>query len=418
MKSYRALIKPQALLTYLISFLIGSLYAQTLPTLSVYVVERFNTSPFYLGVFFIALAASAVAVSQVVGVLSDKGINRLLLILGGMSAGALACVGFAVSNHYGWALACGVFIFSFTAITLPQIMAQGREYADQNLPATQVALFNAILRASFALSWIAGPPIGFYLQHRLGATQHYLYLGVAYFGVGITAWLLLPNVAPSSKSSASSKVSTSANEQTSPVTSPALKESGAPKIPFNLKLGFIACAILFGTNHSYMIALPQLLQFHLNIPVVNTGYILGVAAAIEIPIMILGGWLGSRIALLPLMRVGAGAAACLYLGIWFANGLWQLIALQVFNAIFIGFIAGLGMTWFQDQMPNHAGTASSLFSNTVNLGNILGSVLIGGVAAWVGYRHLYLANTIAALVAVILLFVCRNHSTTHSTSLT
>lgn len=388
MKHYLPLAKPAALATYLLSFLIGSLHGQTLPTLSVYMVEHYNTTAFFLGVFFVALAASAIVVSQILGVLSDKGTSRLLLMFAGMVAGALACAGFALSPNYWWALACGVFIFSFSAITLPQVMAHGREYADQNLASTHVALFNAILRASFALSWIAGPPIGFYLQHKLGTISHYLYLSGAYLVVGIAAWLLLPKIKDTHHSS---------QEMNSRVS-----------IPLNLKLGFIACAILFGVNHSYMIALPQLLEQHLNIAVMNTGYIMGAAAAIEIPVMIFGGWLAARMPVLPLMRIGAAAAASLYIGVWLADHLWQLIALQVFNALFIGFIAGLGVTWFQDQMPNFAGTASSLFSNTINLGNIIGSLLIGLVAAWVGYHDLYLANALVALIAIGLLFCCKN----------
>ncbi len=400
-KHYLPLLQPAALLTYLMSFLIGSLYAQTLPTLSVYIVERYQITPFYLGVFFVSLAASAMTVSQIVGVLSDKGMSRLWLIFAGMVAGALACAGFALSAHYWQALACGVFIYSFSAMTLPQIMAQGREYADQHFAAQQVPLFNAILRASFALAWVAGPPIGFYFQHTLGSINHYLSLSIAYLGVGIMAWFLLPKVQRA-------KVKPSKVQAPNVGAPPVSDDNHSGRIPFNLKLGFVACAILFGVNHSYIIALPQLLEQHLHIPIYNTGYILGAAAALEIPIMLLGGWLAARLPVLPLVRIGAAAAASLYLGVWLANSLWQLIALQIFNAVFIGFVAGLGMTWFQDQMPHLTGTASSLFSNAINLGNILGSLLIGLMAAWVGYQHLYLANTLCALIAVALLFFCKN----------
>ena len=387
MKQYLPLLRPGALLTYFVAFTIGSLYAQILPTLSVYLVERYQTSPFYLGLFFVALAASAIVVSQVVGLISDKGINRLLLIFLGMVAGALACVGYALSPNYGFAMAIGVLVFSFSAITLPQIMAHGREYADEELPTDKVPLFNAILRASFALAWIGGPPLGFHLQHLFGSSHHYTGLAVAYIAVGIIAWFFLPK----------------AQAQLTPKD-----PDEKAYIPFNLKLGFLAFALLFGVNHSYMIALPQLLVQHLSLGAQFTGYILGCAAALEIPIMILGGWLATRMPLLPLLRLGAAMAACLYAGVWLASQLWQLIALQVFNALFIGFIGGLGMTWFQDQMPRFAGTASSLFTNAMNLGNIFGSLIVGLVAAWVGYHHMYLANALVASVAVALLFGCHN----------
>lgn len=382
----RALLQPAALMTYIAAFAIGALYAQILPTLSVYMVQRFNSSPFQLGVFFVAIAASAIAVSQVIGRLSDKGINRLILVFLGMLAGCVSCISYALSESALAATLTGIFIFSFSAITLPQVMAHGREFADANLAKKQVALFNAILRASFALAWIGGPPLGFYLQHQLGTEKHYLFLGCAYLLVGTACWFLLPKAPPKVKDSSNSK---------KPF-----------RIPFNLKLGFLACALLFGVNHSYMIALPHLLQGHLNISTQYTGLIMGAAAALEIPIMLAGGALAARMPLLPLLRIGAAAAAALYIGVWSANALWQLIALQIFNAIFVGFIAGLGMTWFQDQMPKAAGTASSLFSNAIQLGNILGSLIIGFFAAWLGYHHMYLINALAAVLAVGLFFVC------------
>jgi SET family sugar efflux transporter-like MFS transporter len=383
---YLALFRPHALLTYFVAIIIGSLYAQIQPTLSVYLVDRFESSPFQLGLFFVALAASAIAVSHIVGLISDRGVNRLMLIFMGMVAGAIACICFALSPTYWLAMSSGVVIFSFSAVTLPQVMAHCREYADSHLTADLVPLYNAVLRASFALSWIGGPPLGFHLQHILGSRAHYLYLALAYVIVGLIAWVFLPKVESQHKN----------KDSIAKVT-----------IPLNLKLGLVACAILFGVNHSYMIALPQLLTQHLHIETYHTGYVMGAAAALEIPIMLLGGWLAARMPLLPLMRIGALAAACLYTGVWFSNALWQLIALQVFNAIFVGFIAGLGMTWFQDQMPNFTGTASSLFINSINLGNIFGSLIIGGIATWLGYHHMYLANAAAALIAVLLLLACK-----------
>jgi SET family sugar efflux transporter-like MFS transporter len=37
------------------------------------------------------------------------------------------------------------------------------------------------------------------------------------------------------------------------------------------------------------------------------------------------------------------------------HGRTALLALQLFNAVFIGIVAGIGMLWFQDLMPGRAG---------------------------------------------------------------
>lgn len=51
--------------------------------------------------------------------------------------------------------------------------------------------------------------------------------------------------------------------------------------------------------------------------------------------------------------------------------------LQIFNAIFIGIVAGIGMLYFQDLMPGRAGAATTLFTNSISTGVILAGVLQG-----------------------------------------
>lgn len=60
-----------------------------------------------------------------------------------------------------------------------------------------------------------------------------------------------------------------------------------------------------------------------------------------------------------------------YAGLILFHGRTALLALQLFNAIFIGIIAGIGMLWFQDLMPGRAGAATTLFTNSISAGVIL-----------------------------------------------
>lgn len=366
--------------------------AQIIPTLSVYLVNRFSSTAFELGLFFIALAASSIVTSQVVGRFSDNGISRPKLIFLSSLAGAGACLLFALSTRYWMALITGITLLSLATIAFPQIMAHTREYANTAISGSQIALFNSVLRASFALAWIAGPPLGFQLQHWLGDSLHYVLLALSYSVVGLMALWFLPTLK----------------------RQPTQAIAGAITVPLNLKLGVVAMALLFGVNHSYLISLPQLIQTQLGLSPAYAGYVMGLAAALEIPIMLLGGWLGSRIALIPLIRVGAFSAIMLYLGVWTSNALWQLFALQIFNAVFVGMVAGLGPTWFQDQIPKHTGYASSLFVNAINLGNILGGLIIGVFAAWLGYRHVFMVNAVVASAALAVLFFCHYGLSTHA----
>ncbi len=78
------------------------------------------------------------------------------------------------------------------------------------------------------------------------------------------------------------------------------------------------------------------------------------------------------------MMVAAVAAGVLfYAGLILFHGRTALLALQLFNAIFIGIIAGIGMLWFQDLMPGRAGAATTLFTNSISTGVILAGVMQG-----------------------------------------
>jgi len=114
-----------------------------------------------------------------------------------------------------------------------------------------------------------------------------------------------------------------------------------------------------------------------------------------------------------IIRFGCVAAVGLYFCIWQAEAIWQMFALQLLNAIFVGCMGGLGITFFQNMLPGRTGVASTLFTNTNQIGNIFGSLLIAVVADIYGYKNLYAANMMAAALALGLLIWLERQSKTN-----
>jgi SET family sugar efflux transporter-like MFS transporter len=266
---------------------------------------------------------------------------------------------------------------------LPQIFALSREYADQCLPPQQATLFNSIVRACIAVAWVAAPPAGFFLQGWIGFERQYLSVGICYAVAGIAAYALLPRI-PRQAPAAATQIE-------------------LPRGNTHILLAIAAFALLFGANHAYVLGLPLLLTQELGAPAQMAGWLMGTAAALEIPVMLLAGWLAARLRLVGILRFGCAAAVVLYLGVWQVQQVWQMFALQLLNAVFIGCIAGLGITLFQNMLPGRAGVASTLFTNTNQLGNIFGSLMIAIFADLYGYKNLYGINMLAALLAFALL---------------
>ncbi|MCU8646939.1 MFS transporter, partial [Escherichia coli] len=72
------------------------------------------------------------------------------------------------------------------------------------------------------------------------------------------------------------------------------------------------------------------------------------------------------------------------------------------NAVFIGIVAGIGMLWFQDLMPGRAGSATTLFTNSISTGVILAGVIQGAIAQSWGLFAVYWA---IAAISIVTLFL-------------
>lgn len=381
-----SLFSPRTVVTYLLTILLGGMYALVAPTLSLYLSQEVGMRPFAVGVFFIGTALSSIVYGHYLGAWSDKLERRHGLILGGMCFGGAGCFVFAATTNYWLILIAGLTLFSLSSAVLPQIFAITREYADHSLPESKTALFNAIVRSCIAVAWVAGPPVGFFLQAWVGFEAHYFWVGILYITMGVIAFYALPHTPKS----------------TAPKSALQLPQDNAGMV-----LAVIAFALLFGANHSYVLGLPLLVSQELDAPAHMAGWLMGTAAALEIPVMLLAGWLASRLSLIGMIRFGCSAAVALYCAVWQADSLTQLFALQILNAIFIGCVAGLGITLFQNMMPGKPGAASTLFTNTNQAGNVLGSLFIAVFADLFGYQHLYAVNMIAAMLALVALFLLK-----------
>lgn len=382
MSSAISLFSPRTLLIYLLIMLLGGMYALVAPTLSFYLADHFQMRPLAVGGFFVGIALANIAYSQAIARWSDRLRHRHGLILVGMALGGLGCFAFAKATNYWWVLFSGLTLFSMSNAVLPQIFAFSREYADSCLPPHHTTLFNSIVRACIALAWVAAPPLGFFLQSWIGFELQYQSVGVCYVMMGVLAYALLPRIPRKAVSQQSDKL---------------------PKSSLEIFLAMGAFALLFGANHAYVLGLPMLLTRDLDAPAYLAGWLMGTAAALEIPVMLLAGWLATRLRLVAMVRFGCAAGVLLYLGVWQVQQVWQMFALQLLNAIFIGCIAGLGISLFQNMLPGRAGVASTLFTNTNQLGNICGSLIIAVFADLYGYKHLYGINMLAAMVAFVLL---------------
>ena len=352
----------------IVAFLTGIAGALQTPTLSIFLTDEVHARPAMVGLFFTGSAVIGILVSQFLAGRSDKRGDRKSLIVFCCLLGVLACTLFAWNRNYFVLLFVGVFLSSFGSTANPQMFALAREHADKT--GREAVMFSSFLRAQVSLAWVIGPPLAYALAMGFSFTVMYLSAAVAFIVCGVMVWLFLPSM-----------------QKELPLA------TGTVEAPRRNRrdtlLLFVICTLMWGSNSLYIINMPLFIINELHLPEKLAGVMMGTAAGLEIPTMLIAGYFAKRLGKRFLMRVAAVGGVCFYAGMLMAHSPVILLGLQLLNAIFIGILGGIGMLYFQDLMPGQAGSATTLYTNTSRVGWIIAGSVAGIVAEIWNYHAVF-----------------------------
>src|SRR5699024_349645 len=134
------------------------------------------------------------------------------------------------------------------------------------------------------------------------------------------------------------------------------------------------------------------------LPVLWAGVVLGLAAALEVPALVLIGRLGDRISHLTLVAVGGVRSAVYYAGLAVGTGPVLVRALHIPNARGFAAISGIGLALVQDLTPG-AGMSTGVFMNARRGGAVLsGPIIAAGALPLLGQRGIF---AICAVLTVL-----------------
>ena len=327
----------------LIAFLTGIASAFQTPTLSLYLSQEIQVSPFFVGLFYSVNAIIGIILSQILAKYSDKQDDRRKVMIVCCLIAVLGCLIFAYSRNYYVLIIIGTTLLGLGSSANPQSFALAREYAESSH--REAVMFTTIMRTQISLAWIVGPPLSFFIALNWGFDYMYL--------------------VPPRKS---------------------------------VIYLFIANLLLWTCNSMYLINMPLFVINELHLGKELAGTLMGTAAGLEIPVMIFAGYLTKYFSKKRLMMIALVSGLAFYSSLLFSDQTWQLIGLQMLNAIFIGITATIGMVYFQDLMPTKMGTATTLFSNAAKSSWIIGGPIAGIIAEIWHYNSVF-------YVAVALIFI-------------
>lgn len=375
------------------TLLLGICISFTYPFLSLFGVDEVGMSPSYLGYFMTVTAASSVLISTVLGRLSDRYWGRKWVIILSVSAAIIGYILFIYVRNYYVLLAVSFLCLGTASSAFPQMFAYAREEVNRS-GSKQADMAINTLRMFFSLAWVIGPAIAAILLASAGFQGLFLSAAVTYGIVFLFVLIFLKN----------------SNRQ---------ETAQKNEAPVNLRK-FLLKPCIAGVLGSFILLSVASTMSLVNLPLYVTrtlhgsqsdvGVLFSVAAAVEIPLLIGVGILAAKYRKSKLIKIGAVFAIAYYALVAVTPIVWAIVPMQFLSAVAVSIVMGLGISYFQDLLPQEPGTATTLYSNTSVIGNMLGGIIAGSVAEWFGFRIVFIVCAVMAAIAFLLLLTDRESS--------
>ena len=420
----------------------GSLFA---PVMSYYLNTELGFDPIHISIVFALLPLATIAIVQTIARFSDMGLQRPMIICIASLFGIGSSLVLYSRPDFVTMCTIGLICLGTHPVAFPQIFASAREFAIKHVKQGSL-MFTTFLRSLTSLSWVVGPPLAYAIA--LGGSFNLLFTvtAVMFFLCFLASYFFLPNVfdanqGESSPESTDGKANPEANAdnkasaddkasaEASSAEGAANQEPGTEQVNQAAKAArfagakvawwkdssvmmlFAGTGLIFTAFSSYISSMPlyvtQELQLSTNLP----GYIMGLAAFLEIPLMFLGAKLSKIIGLKTVVLIGAISLFVFLVLLHWATTPAQLLALQIFPALFIAFLGSIGMVLFQEMLPTIPGQSTSLFINASTAGQIAGGGMIS-LAESGSYMTIYNGGMGIAVVGVILIALVKKPNVT------
>ncbi|HDR9507444.1 MFS transporter [Burkholderia cepacia] len=382
------------------ALMLGVAMSFTAPYLSLFGVEAVGMSPFLAGVFMTLIAASGVVASTWAGRWSDRRDRHRPLLVASLAAAALGFALLCVLRAPMAVIAAGTILLGAGAVSLSQIFSFARAVLPVDDHA-QRELASAALRTMLSVAWVFGPALGALILAQAGFTGLFLAAAAGFVAcAAIVARIPEPARRPAAADAGRSTTASASGGD------PVPPDGAAPAVaaPRAVVLRTLAALMLIGlAANATMIVLPLYIVRRLGGTPTNVSAALGLAALLEIPMML---WLGIRSTRLNKARwltACAAVHAAYFVGLAEVTHVDAILPLQLLSACVVAITSCLGMTRVCDLMPARPGTATAMFFSTARVGSIVSGVLSGAFVDLFGYRATFAGCGALALVALALL---------------
>ena len=350
--------------------LLGMGIAVTVPYLILFATKDLGMTTTQYGLLLALAAISQFIVNSIIARFSDTHhLNRKILIITALFMGAVSfSIYFYVHQIWLFIVLYALFQGLF-APAMPQLYASARESINASSSRDRAKFANTVLRSMFSLGFLFGPFIGAQLIELKG------YSGL--FG-GTIAIILFTLI---------------------------LKDK-------SLFIPFIAFILLHIGQWMYTMNMPLFVTDYLNEKERYVGYLASLCAGLEVPFMVILGILSAKLPTRTLLIIGSVFGGAFYFSIGVFKNFHMMLVGQICLAIFLAILLGLGISYFQDILPDFPGYASTLFANAMVIGQLGGNLLGGVMSHWVGLENVFFVSASSIFVGMILILFTKDQKIT------
>lgn len=378
----------------LLNILLGLTSSFVAPFTSMFGTMEVGMSPLLFGIFMMVTATGGVVIGTTLAHYSDTHYSRRSMLLLGSLAGSLGYVGYAFLRDFVPLLVVGTLLLGISSITFSQLFAHAREMLTKSeIPVAETAFYMNAFRMFFALSWTIGPALASWIMVVFKFRGLFLCAAAVNLAFLVAVVRLVPHAAPPGR-----KLCAGGS---------LLRLLGR----WDVLAHFTAFVLVFTSGTIGMMNLPLLVMNQLGGDTHNVGIIYSIAPVFELPFMLYFGLLATRHKPAGIIRIGFTIATVYYGLLCLVSAPEHVYPLQILGAAATAVSAGVAITYFQNFLPNHPGSATNLYSNAMRIGATLGYLLFGTIANHFGNRAVFMACTSFSLIALVLMQVpVRSHT--------
>lgn len=364
-------------------FLSGASFAAMNPYRAIVGVETLGLSNAAFGAVMALNAVGGLTIAVLLGWISDKVTDRRVLAL-------LCAVGGALGFALVWLVQTPIGFVSAFCLLIPfgnalfsQTFSLSRAYLDKTVP-DRAELLMTILRSGFTVAWIVVPPLAGWLAAVRGAYDVFAISALAHVGCTVALGLLMLDPAA----------------RVGIADAPTAPPWAARRVPLGRWVGILGVALSMTALQLNISLLPLVLVSDLGASLGDVGIVAGVAAAIEVPVMIGWGYLALRWRKARILGIACLVFALYFLAMALAQTFLQVLLAQGLAAVAIAAVLSINISYLQETIPGKLGLSTSL----VDVTNVLAALSAAAIFAlnpWPIYAPLMgIAALIAGLAAL------------------